>query len=48
MRFSPATMILVGAALICAVWLLGIYVGAMWERESMALVRADRLCVCKP
>jgi len=47
MKYSPATIILVGATVICAVWLLGIYFGAMWERESMALVRADRLCVCK-
>jgi len=48
MRFSPATTILVGTTVICAVWLVGIYIGAMWERESIGLVAADRLCVCKP
>jgi len=43
----PATVILICCVATCGAWLFGIYFGAKWERESMALVRADRLCVCK-
>jgi hypothetical protein len=41
---KPATVILSGSIAICAVWLLGIYVGAKWERGSRA-ADAGLLCV---
>jgi hypothetical protein len=44
----PATQILLFSLAVAGAWLTGIYFGATWERESMVLVSADRLCVCKP
>jgi hypothetical protein len=43
---KPATSLLVFCVMLFAVWLLGIYAGAAWERQSMGLTRAGLLCLC--
>jgi hypothetical protein len=43
---KPATQILIFCVAFFGVWLLGIYAGALWERQSMRLVQAGLLCMC--